>query len=193
MGIIDIQIKKHNTPLPLLDYFIPLIGDKKEVKIANLGCGPVSLIGEYLEGVKVKVYASDIKDFSESWKRLKLIPILPIEIQNMEKLTYEDNFFDVVSCVNALDHTKDALSAVKEMIRVTKDGGWVYIDCCLDQLDTGYRHFWNAKEDGMFFSKKDKFSLKDLGFDIKFIDNKGERRYNHIIATYQKNININNK
>jgi SAM-dependent methyltransferase len=104
----------------------------------------------------------------------------------MEKLTYEDNFFDIVHCLNALDHTRDALTAVKEMIRVCKPGGYVYIDCHLDQLDTGHLHYWNAKEDGTLTNYKETFDLKDFGFQIKYINEYDESRYNHIIAVLQK-------
>ena len=181
------KIKKFNRRLPLNDYLIPLIGDKKEVKIADLGSGPLSTIGQYLDGVKVEVYPSDRYSFKDFWKRYKTTPLFQIEIQNMEKLTYEDSFFDIVHCVNALDHTVNALDAVKEMIRVCKIGGWVYIDCALyQQTEQGHKHYWDAKEDGTFANQTNEFNLKDFGFKIQFIDNKGERQYNHIIATLQK-------
>lgn len=160
----------------LIEVLIPLIGDKKEVKIADIGSGPVSRIGQHLEEVKVEIYPSDKQNFPQ------------IEYQDMEKLTYPDNFFDIVYCSNALDHTRNALAAVKEMIRVCKIGGWVYIECWLDQLQTGYKHYWDAKEEGVFINKiGDKFDLKDYSFKIKFINDLGERRYNRIIATLEKN------
>ena len=159
----------------LIECLVPFVGDKKEVKIADIGSGPLPRIGRYLEGVKVEVYSSDKQNFTG------------IKYQDMEKLTYSDNSFDIVYCSNALDHTKDALSAVKEMIRVCKVGGIVYIECWLDQLSTGYKHYWDAKEDGLFVNRiGGKFDLKDFGFQIKFIDRPGERRYKRIIATLQK-------
>lgn len=162
----------------LIEVLIPLTQDKKEVKIADIGSGPSSRIGHYLEGVKIEIYPSDKQTFTNSL----------IEYQDMEKLTYPDNFFDIVYCSNALDHTRNALAAVKEMIRVCKIGGWVYIECWLDQLQTGYKHYWNAKEDGVFINKTDRFDLKAFGFEIKYIDNGGLRRYNRIIATLKKKI-----
>lgn len=170
----------------LVDYLIPLIGDKKEVKIADIGSGPIPKTGQYLEDVKVTIYSSDKQDFVAAWQKHNIDPPPKVEYQDMEKLTYPDDFFDIVHCVNALDHTRNALAAVKEMVRVCKPGGWVYIDCNLDQKDTGYKHFWNAKEDGTFTNYADTFDLKDFGFTIKYIDNGGERRYNQIIATLKK-------
>ena len=130
----------------LVAYLIPLVGDKKEVRIADIGSGPIPRIGQNLEGVKVTVYSSDKQDFTEVWKKYNIDPPPLIEYQDMEKLTYPDEFFDIVHCENALDHTRNAQAAVKELIRVCKTSGWVYIDCNLNQKDTGYKHYLNTKK-----------------------------------------------
>ena len=182
------RIKTFNKPLPLVDYLLPFVGDKKEVKIADIGSGPFSTIGSYLEGVDLKIYHSDKQDFTDFWEKRGLTPVISVEIQDMEKLTYSDGFFDIVHCLNALDHTKNVKEAVKEMIRVCKTGGWIYINCSLDQLSTGGHHYWNAKQDGTFTNTKESFDLKDFGFKIEFIDNGGESRFSQIIATLQKKI-----
>ncbi len=182
------KIKDYNSgPIPLVDYLIPFIGDKKDVKIADIGSGPFSRTGQLLDGVKVEVYPMDQSNFDYFWEKYKTKNIFPIEVQNMEKLTYPDNYFDIVHCVNALDHTHDALAALKEMIRVCKPGGWVYINCALIQRTArGHNHFWDAEEDGSFTSKDSTFNLKDYGFKIEYQDNQGDRAYNYITATYQK-------
>lgn len=180
------SIEKFNQVLPLAPYLIPFIGDKKEIRVADIASGPISKIGQYYEDVVVEVFPSDSQNFDSFYKKYKFLPIYPIEYQNMEALTYKDEFFDIVHCANALDHTKDAYKAVQEMIRVCKKGGYIYIDCCLDQKDTGHKHYWNAKEDGVMVNDDEIFNLQDFGFKIEYIDNGAERRYNHIIATMQK-------
>jgi ubiquinone/menaquinone biosynthesis C-methylase UbiE len=177
---------KFNKPLPLREYFRPLIGEKKEVKIADIGSGPYSVIGSYLPDVKVEMTYCDRQDFREFWEKREMTSVISVEQQDMENLTYQDNYFDIVHCLNALDHTRNAEKAVKEMIRICKPGGWVYIHCSLNQLDTGYRHFWNAKSDGTLTNKVVTFDLKDYGFDIKFVDNGGLSRYNTITAIKHK-------
>lgn len=135
-------------------------------RVADLGAGN----GESM----IEIVASD-KD-----------AIVVSEQQDMEKLTYADDSFDVVHCRNALDHTADAVAAVKEMIRICKPGGRVYIKCWLDQKETKGHHYWSAKEDGMFTNGVASFDLKDLGFRIHYTDLGGERRYNYIEATLEK-------
>lgn len=135
---------------------------EEEMKLADLGSGPDP----------IKVFPMDRRDFEG------------IEKQDMEKLTYPDDSFEIVTCINALDHTKNPRAAIEEMIRICKPGGFIYIDCALIQHTTsGGWHYWDAEEDGCFVGEKDMFNLKDYGFQIRYIDNGGERRYNHIIAT----------
>lgn len=179
-------IERYNQPNPLVEYLMPFIGEKKEVRIADIGSGPYSIIGSFLGGVKLDIKHSDTQDFSGFWEKYQATSIIDVEYQDMEALTYERDSFDIVHCVNALDHTTDALQAVREMIRICKPGGWVYIDCCLDQMNTGHKHYWNVKADGRVENRNTSFDLRELGFNITFIDNGGETRYNHIIATLQK-------
>ena len=135
-------------------------------RIADLGAGNAESMIEVVASDKNAIAAEDRED--------------------MEKLTYGDESFDMVHCRNALDHTKDALAAVKEMIRICKPGGWVYIKCWLDQKSTKGHHYWSAKDDGIFTNGVDSFDLKDLGFKIRYTDIGGERRYNYIEATLEK-------
>lgn len=187
MGRFKNKIEYYNQVLPLADYFLPFIGDKKAVKILDVGSGPYPITGQTLEGVKVELTHCDRRGFENFWTNNNAVPLFPIEVQDMEHLTYSDNSFDIVTCVNALDHTIDALSAVLEMIRVCKPGGWVHIDCSLNQHSVrGKKHYWDAKEDGTFINETGAFNLKDYGFSLAYIDNHGEPQYNRIIATLQK-------
>lgn len=180
------NIAKYNKPNPLADFLIPFIGDKKEVMILDVGSGAYSIIGHYLDGVRVIIHHIDNQDFKDFYKKYNVIPLVAIKQDDMEDLNFPSNMYDIVTCINALDHTNDALGAVEEMIRVCKSGGYVYIDCHLDQKETGHKHKWNAKEDGTFESSSSRFNLKDYGFEVKYIDNGGERRYNRVVAIYQK-------
>ncbi len=125
------------------------------MKVLDIACGQIpKLKSEYLE---IDVVNCDIQD------------IPGVEKQDMEKLTYPNRSFDIVICINALDHTRDALSAVKEMLRVSK--GFIYINCAIDQR-TRHRkkHYWDAKPNGVFLSPNQTFDLKDYGFNIEFDD-----------------------
>lgn len=121
--------KAYEGSFPLNPRLVFMIGNKKRVKIANLGAGPMNLIGDSLPGVKIKVVSSDLlaNKFAKLCQKLNLKPKNPVEKQDMTHLTYKDNSFDIVYCANALDHAKDPYRALKEMVRVCKPGGYIYL------------------------------------------------------------------
>ncbi len=125
------------------------------MKILDVGCGSAhSFATSYPE---IDITRCDIN------------PSEGVEVQDMEKMAYPDSSFDVVTCINALDHTKDAEAALNEILRVAK--GYVYINCAIDQM-TRHRkkHYWDAKPDGRFVNPESEFDLRDYGFDIEFED-----------------------
>lgn len=122
------------------------------MKILDVGSGVTpKLISDYTE---IDIYYCD-KQLSPP--------------QDMENLNYTNNFFDLVICVNALDHTINAEQALREMLRVSRRN--VYINCAIDQR-TRHRkkHYWDAKPDGRFVNSDGEFDLKDYGFKIEFED-----------------------
>ena len=163
------KLAKFNLPAQLPDYFEPMIGDKKEVNIAELGAGPICTIGNSWKDVKVNIYASDVlqNEFAPQWKKHGATPIVPIEYQDMEHLSYPDEFFDIVHCANAVDHTLDARQALREMLRICKIGGWIYLRHFPNQR-TKLRgmHEWNIDAvDGecVVFKRRKKFLLSEFG------------------------------
>lgn len=163
------KLAKFNLPTPLPDYFGPMIGDKKEVTIAELGAGPICTIGNSWPGLKINLYASDVlqNEYAPLWAAHQATPVVPVEYQDMEHLTYPDGFFDIVHCVNALDHTLDARQALKEMIRVGKPLGWIYLRHFPNQRSRlRGMHAWDINEtngEGVFSNRKEKFFLSEFG------------------------------
>ncbi len=46
-----------------------------------------------------------------------------------EKIPFSDNSFDFVYCWQVLEHVQDVDQSIKEMIRVTRKNGWIFIGC----------------------------------------------------------------
>ena len=182
-----------NRVFLLHDYFEPLIGDKKEVKIVDIGSGMFSTTGSLWRGVKVDIYPSDelADEYMKVLKEQNITPLFPIEKQNMEKLTYPDNTFDIVHSVNALDHCVDPYKAIKEMYRVCKPGGWIYLrhyfNTAIHQKYRGL-HKWNIimtiNYDCVFWGELGAFLLSDCvpGFKNESKKENGEK-INMVVST----------
>lgn len=165
------KVKAFNSGLfELPAYFAPMIGDKTEVKIAEIGAGMFCTIGSLWKSAKVIVYPSDAlaNEFNQILKEAGVIPLIPVERQDMENLTYSDGFFDIVHCCNALDHTTNPLKAIAEMYRVLKTGGYIYLSHFPNVGEhEGYQglHMWNIDINGgndcIIWNKSDRFTLSD--------------------------------
>lgn len=167
------KVKKYNVYGPLPDYFAPMIGDKKKVRIAELGAGPVNTIGSEWPETEVELFASDVvqPEYRKLWEAHGAVPLIPVECEDMEHLTYSDGMFDIVHCVNAVDHTPDARAALREFRRVCKPGGWIYLRHAPDQMRRfGGMHAWNIRMEGdkcLFEGKYETFVLE--GFESHMV------------------------
>lgn len=159
------KLREFNKHRPIAEYLIPLIGDKKEVSILEVGAGPVLTLGDELPGVDLRITACDklAKEYADIYGEV----LFPIEFQDMENLTYPDKSFDIVHCVNALDHTHHPDKALKELVRVAKH--FVYLRHNENEGETqkySGLHRWNIElfgDDCRFWNKKREFRLSDFG------------------------------
>ena len=181
------KLEQYNNTAKLPDYFAPMIGNKKQVKIAELGAGPINTIGNAWPDTAVEIFASDSiqPEYEKLWKEHGAVPVVPIVYENMERLTYPDAMFDIVHCVNAVDHTPDARAALAEFHRVCKPGGWIYLRHAPDQMRRfGGMHAWNIRMEGgecVFEGKHERFMLE--GFESRM--ERGEKE-DLIVSVCQK-------
>lgn len=173
------KLRAFNHDFVLPKYFQELIGDKKSVLIADLGAGSICTLGNQWPGVDLTILASDLlaDEYNEHWRNTKRTILNPVTKQDMEALTYPDDYFDIVHCVNALDHCEHPQVAIKEGIRVCKPGGWVYFRHIPNEgQNENYHgfHQWNidisrAKresgqgDDAIFWSRQSRFLLSEFG------------------------------
>lgn len=180
------KVRRHNHESYLPDYFKPMIGDKKEITIAEVGSGMFCTIGSLSKTAKVKIYASDIlaPEFNKILKEHNITPLVPVAMEDMESLSYPDNFFDIAHCCNALDHTPDPLKAIKEMYRVVKPGGYIYLRHFVNVGEhEKYRglHSWNIDmqdKDCIIWNRQERFLLSEYFKGFKTVKKK-ELDYEH--------------
>lgn len=162
---------KHMVKRPFTPEIMEMLNGKTQGQIADVGSGPVSCIGHYLPGGNVLYVPSDLlaEEYAELYKYHGLVPPVAPTKQDMTKMTYSDNLFDIVYCRNAMDHCKDAKAALREMYRICKPGGWIYL-WHFENVGKmmGYRgmHGWNIEyEKGQsvrFWNKMNSFYLETI-------------------------------
>lgn len=160
-------VRDYNKVFPLPYYFDNILYRNGTYTIADLAAGPVCRLGGKKSGSKIIIHASDVlaKEYNAITDAIGEPLLIPIEYQDIENLTYPDEMFDVVHCVNALDHTIDAKKALSEIKRICKKGGWIYLRHAPDQKkNIGGGHFWNISVSGL--DNGTEFIPWDSGFKV---------------------------
>ena len=136
---------------------IPLylkVGLKDADLILDVGCGPGMVTRDIAHLTKGKVIAIDDSEDMIKVARdiLKMYKNVELRVGNAEKLPFDDNTFDIVTCNLLLMWAEDAQKVVKEMARVTKPGGTVLASL---EPDYGGKLHWpeNPKVDPIFAGK----------------------------------------
>ena len=103
----------------------------KNKVVADIGCGEGYITLNYAKNVK-KVICSDIsenalKKAAANLKkaRIKNFEIHPADAANLE---FKADSFDAVLCCSALDHVPNPIKVIKELSRIAKKGGYVFIE-----------------------------------------------------------------
>ena len=77
-------------------------------KLLDIACGTNELVRAHGNGIGVDVY---------QWGDVDLV------VKDTSELPYEDNSFETVSCLAALNHIPNRDEVLKEILRVLKPGG----------------------------------------------------------------------
>jgi 2-polyprenyl-6-hydroxyphenyl methylase / 3-demethylubiquinone-9 3-methyltransferase len=112
------------------DYFDPFLDSWTGVKVLDVGCGG-GYACEYLAQRKAVVFGTDILAESlqeavdhAAQNQLKI----EYRLCTAEKLPFNDNTMDAVTCFDVLEHVTDKSATLSEIHRVLKPGGWLFFD-----------------------------------------------------------------
>ena len=113
----------------------------------DYGCGTGNLT-KYLIDLGFYVTSADISEnflvfVKEKYVHTGMLETLKIDGQNLSNI--ENNRFDFVAAYSVLHHVPDYLQIIKEMIRVTKQGGIIYLD---HEVNESY---WNRNKEYVEF------------------------------------------
>jgi len=120
------------------EYFDRFMGSRKDVKVLDVGCGG-GYACEFLARRGAEVFGTDIMAESiheaanhASRENLKI----EYRLCTAERLPFDDQTMDVVTCFDVLEHIPDKDQTISEICRVLKPGGLFF-------FDTFNKTFWS--------------------------------------------------
>ena len=160
--------------------------------ILDVGCGPTCISLLFTKGEKY-----GIDSLLDEYKtRLTLPTGIKLSVGIGENIKFKNNFFKIVVCRNALDHTKNPKRVIKEINRVLELGGYFihavnvcspfvakmhkYVERKNSKLkETAHPHFFTADEIGGLLS--DRFTILDKKWITK-INTESQNENKHFVA-----------
>ena len=92
-------------------------------RVLDAGCGSGRMLEELVAYGEVSGVELDPDAAAAAAQR----GICEVEVGRLEELPFEDDSFDLVTCLDVLEHVPDDRQALAEMRRVTKPGGWLLL------------------------------------------------------------------
>jgi SAM-dependent methyltransferase len=125
-----------------------------EVRVLDVAAGPISCVGWQINGQRPQIVPIDAlaTQYRMILDEFGLVP--PAYTQSCDGEDIDRRFppesFDIVHIRNALDHCYDALTVVRNMLRVLKPGGSLLIHGFTDEAEFEKYdglHQWNIRAD----------------------------------------------
>ena len=130
-----------------------------ECRVLDVGSGPISKVGPVCPGRNVTLIAVDAlaDEYNKLLADFGIVPRVPTLKCEAEKLTevFDEDYFDVSHAMNSLDHSYNPLEAIRQMVTVTKPGGYVRLEHRVNEGENEEYHGlhqWNfdIRDEGLF-------------------------------------------
>jgi SAM-dependent methyltransferase len=134
------------------------------ISILDVGAGPLTVLGKNVPGRRLEMTAVD--PLGDSYRALlerngmvAPVPTLPCAGEDLLR-RFGENRFDVSFARNALDHSRDPLEIIRNMLAVTRPGGFVALRHMRREGERrGYTllHAWNfdlAQGEPVLFNRR---------------------------------------
>jgi SAM-dependent methyltransferase len=97
-----------------------------DARVLDAGCGS----GRTLQDLRAYGEVSGIELSELAVSRARERELGEVHVGRVEELPWEDRVFDLVTCLDVLEHTPDDIIVLQELRRVTKPGGWLLLTPC---------------------------------------------------------------
>ena len=111
------------------------IGLPQGARILDAGCGSGRVLDELARFGDVTGVDLSHSAVAAAWERGH--SVLQARV---EELPFADRTFDLVTCLDVIEHTPDDLRALRELVRVTRPGGYLLVTA------PAYQSLWSAHD-----------------------------------------------
>jgi SAM-dependent methyltransferase len=147
----------------------------RPVEILDVGAGPLTFVGPKFPGHELRITAIDpnAAEYDRILTKLGITPPFRTRQGFAEDLAsvVPMNFFDLVHSRNAIDHSKDPMRAIEQMVQAVKPGCAVFLNHYISEgrrNDYGGPHQWNLfPRDGRFLIDRPGLRAIDVGERLK--------------------------
>jgi SAM-dependent methyltransferase len=130
--------------------------------VLDVGSGPLSTVGIVAGEIKVTLSGADplAADYLKMLKDIGIEPNCKLFSCTGEELiaNFGAASFDLVACVNAMDHSEDPIEVFRQMAEVCKPGGYLYL---YHAEDEGYHERYHGMHQWNFSMQRGKPVLND--------------------------------
>jgi SAM-dependent methyltransferase len=161
---------------PFQDYLIPLLPANEAIKVLDVGAGPITNLGKHLSGKNLTIVPIDplAESYATIFKEFNVTPLIKTEFGEVENLVsqFGENAFDLVYMCNALDHSRDPMQGISQMLAVTKPGCYVSLHHFIREAEHasygGFHQFNLDTDNGKFilWNRSERFDVEDLLKDV---------------------------
>lgn len=137
-------------------------GQRVALEILDVGCGT----GANLEMLSRfgRVQGVDVSAEAVSFCRARGLP--SVRQAAAEELPYEDSAFDLLTCLDVLEHLDDDLAGLKEMGRVLRRGGHLFL------FVPAFRWLWGVQDDISHHRRRYTLAglkrvMREAGFEVE--------------------------
>ena len=124
------NLQKYLNPNPILRWLVRrfherivgLVRAAGASHILDAGCGEGFTLRElHTDGVQAAMLGTDVSHNALAWNRANRMSSSPLIVADVRHLPFSPNSFDLVVCLEVLEHMPDAASGLSELLRVARD------------------------------------------------------------------------
>jgi SAM-dependent methyltransferase len=124
------NLQKHLNPNPVQQQLLKLFHRRILVlvrgtgarRILDVGCGEGFTMRELREGgVQAAMVGIDFSPAALAWNQAHHMAQSPLNVADVQHLPFRDQCFDLVLCLEVLEHLPDSALGLRELLRVARD------------------------------------------------------------------------